>query len=251
MSSLNKFKPTTDTVEETDSIGANALLDSNVYLGIIELAYLNVSAGGATSLNVNYNIKGKILKSTMWITSGKAKGCKTTYTNKNGKEVHLPGFSIANHICLLTAGVNIYELDTEKKVIKLYNYEAKKDIPTEVECLTPIMGKEIQLGVIRQIVDKNVKTDSGQYVPSGDTREENEVDKIFQAGTGRTVVEIKAEENAVFIDTWKNKWTDVVRNKAKGAKQTGGTAGMPTPTNTPAGNASSTPSLFATPDTDD
>jgi hypothetical protein len=111
--------------------------------------------------------------------------------------------------------------------VNLYSYEAKAEVPTKVQMVMELLNKDVIAGIVKQTVDKNVKTDAG-YVPSGETRDENEIDKFFRARDGMTTAEIRAQsEKAVFIDTWKAKnGPEFVRNKAKGAVA-GGTAGAP------------------------
>ena len=85
-------------------------------------------------------------------------------------------------LCLLTVGKEISQMETETKVVNLYNPESKTEVPTNVEMITELLGKQVLGGLIKQIVDKNVKDAAGNYVPSGETREENELDKLFQQG---------------------------------------------------------------------
>jgi len=228
---LDALKVGSDVVADKDVLGGmgSFVLESGIYETKIDLAYLGKSKGGAMSLTLHFKTADdKQLRQSLWITSGDAKGNKNTYINKKTNEVHLlPGMNQANHISLLATGKELSELDTEEKVIKLYDFDAKEEIPTKVDVITEMLNKDIVLGVQKQIVDKNVKNDAGDYVPSGDTREENEINKVFSAKDGRTVTEIKAEASeAQFIKDWKEKWTGVTITKAKGAK--GGTSGAPT-----------------------
>ena len=160
------------------------------------------------------------------MTSGTAKGGKNYY-EKDGEKFYLPGFITANSLALLTLGKEIGQLETEPKVINLYSSEAKAEVPTKVDMFTDLLGMDIIAGIIRQTVDKNVKDGAGNYVPSGETRDENEIDKFFRMRDRRTTAEIRAQaDKAVFVDTWAEKWTAKVRNKAKAAS---GTAGAPRP----------------------
>lgn len=211
---------------EVDSVGSGfRILDSGLYDLTIETAYVEVSSGGATGLNLSATTEdGATVRQTLWMTSGTAKGGKNYY-ERDGKKNYLPGFIAARALCLLTVGKEIAEMDVEEKVIKVYDYDAKKELPTKVNMLVDLIGKEITAGILKQVVDKNVKDASGNYVPSGETREENEIDKLFRKRDGMTVAEIlnKAEE-AQFKDTWLSKWEGQVKNKAKG---TGSVSGMP------------------------
>lgn len=227
MSSLKNLTTDDSIADETDRIGGGGVLDSGLYLTDITLAYVGKSQGGAQSLNLaGKTSDGRDLKSTLWMTSGDAKGNANFYTDKNGAKNYLPGFLLAQSLALLTVGKELADLDTEIKVVSLYDYDAKAEVPTKVEMITELLGKQILVGVIKQVVDKNVKTDKG-YVPSGDTREENEIDKFFRASDRMTTAEIRAKaETAAFADAWSEKNTGKVRNKAKGAAA-GGTAGAP------------------------
>jgi len=210
---------------ETDSVGGSRVRESGLYPFTIALAYLTKSKGEALALNLVLKDDQGEVKQQLWVTSGKEKGCKNTYQDKDGNPQYLPGFLQANALCLLTVGKEISQLDTEKKVINLYNYDSKSEVPTPVDMITDLLGQEILVGLIKQTVDKNVKDAAGNYVASGETREENEVDKMFRARDRMTVAEIRAKaEEATFATTWAEKWTGQVKDKStKGA----GTAGAP------------------------
>lgn len=242
MSLLSGLTTDTSIADEKDSVGGGyAPLDSGLYPATISLAYVSKSSGGAIGLNLVLTTEaGKDIRQTLWMTSGTAKGCKNYYEDKAGDKQYLPGFLHANALALLTVGKEIGQLDTEKKVINLYSAEAKAEVPTPVDMLTDLLGQEILVGLIKQVVDKNVKTDAG-YVPSGETREENEIDKFFRASDRKTTAEIRAQASeAVFVETWAKKWNGEVKNKAT---KNAGTAGAPTPA-AAGGTAKPTTSLF-------
>jgi hypothetical protein len=186
---------------------------------------------------------GREIRQTLWMTSGTAKGGKNYY-EKDGEKFYLPGFNHANSLALLTCGKEISELDTETKVVNVYSAEAKSEVPTKVEMLMDLLGKEIIVGVLRQTVDKTKKNDAGVYEPTGETRDENEIDKLFRAKDRMTTAEIRAQaETATFIDTWDAKHSGTVKMKAKGAS---GTPGAPKAAGAPAAAAKKpTTSLFA------
>lgn len=216
---------TDDSIQtERDSVGSSfGPIDSGLYNMTVSLAYLKTAGSGALALAVELKSDaGQIVRQDFWMTSGTAKGGKNYY-EKDGEKHYLPGFTMANSLALLTVGKEIGQLETETKVINLYSSEAKAEVPTKVEMFTDLLGKEVIAGVIRQTVDKNVKDGAGNYVPSGETRDENEIDKFFRMRDRMTPAEIRAQaEKAVFIDTWNEKWAGKVRNKAKGAAGTAG-----------------------------
>lgn len=258
--SLLKNLTTDDTIaNERDSVGGFSVLESDLYPAKIELAYLAPSEGGALSLVIHAKTdQGQDIRSTQWMTSGTAKGCKNFYIDKNGDKQYLPGFIMANALALLTTGKEISELDPEIKVINKYSKEAGAEVPTKVEMLTELVGQEINIGLIKQIVDKTEKNPAYdpsqpksdknlQYIPTGETREENEVDKFFRASDNKTTAEIRGQaDEAKFFETWVGKWKGKLRDKStKDAKGNAGAPGAPKRAAAPGGSAKPTASLFA------
>ena len=244
MSLLANLSTDASVTEEKDSVGSSGPLDSGLYKSTVSLAYVTKSAGGAMGLVLNLKTEaGREIRQTLWMTSGTAKGGKNYY-EKDGEKFYLPGFNHANSLALLTCGKEISELDTETKVVNVYSAEAKSEVPTKVEMLMDLLGKEIIVGVIRQTVDKTKKNEAtGTYEATGETRDENEIDKLFRAKDRMTTAEIRAQaETATFIDTWDAKFSGTVKNKAKGAS---GTPGAPKAAGAPAAAKKPTTSLFA------
>lgn len=254
MNMLSSLASDASIKDETDTVGGGSkfsTLESGLYPCTVTMAFLAKSAGGALALDLTLKTAtGNELKQKLWMTSGTAKGGKNYY-EKDGVKNYLPGFIAANALCVLTEGKEISAMDTENKVIKLYSFEAKAEVPTKVDVVMDLLNKEILVGVIKQTVDKNTKNEAGVYVPSGDVREENEIDKFFHAESRMTTVEIKAgATQAVFANTWNDKNANVTRNKAKGAGANAGTPGIPKPAGSfgaPAANVAKKPatSLFA------
>lgn len=226
MNMLASLATDSSIADEKDSVGGNGPLDSGLYKVIISMAYLTKSAGGALGLVLTFKTEdNKDVRQTLWMTSGTAKGAKNYY-EKDGEKHYLPGFLHANSIALLATGKEISQLETETKVVKVYSAEAKSEVPTKVEVPMDLLNKEVILGLIRQTVDKTKKNEStGVYEPTGETRDENELDKVFRARDRMTTAEIRAQaESATFIDTWSAKWSGKTRDKSKGAS---GNAGAP------------------------
>lgn len=245
--SLLKSLATDDSIaNEKDSVGGGGPLESGLYNCTVAMAYLTKSKGGALGLVLTLKTgEGKEVRQTLWMTSGTEKGCKNYYETKDGEKQYLPGFNHANSLTLLTLGKEIAELETETKVLNIYSPEAKAEVPTKVEVLMDLLNQEILVGLIKQTVDKTKKNEStGVYEATGETRDENEIDKLFRARDRMTTAEIRAQaEEAKFVDTWTTKNTGNTRNKAKGAA---GTAGAPkAAAGAPAAAKKPTTSLFA------
>lgn len=246
MSLLANLASDSTIADEKDTLGGNGgPLDSGIYPCTVSMAHVIKSQGGAMGLVLTLKTESnREVRQTLWMTSGTAKGCKNYYENKDGEKQYLPGFVQANALCLLAAGKEVSAMETETKVINLYSPEAKAEVPTKAEVLMDLLGKEIVIGLIKQTVDKTKKNEStGVYEPTGETREENEIDKFFRAKDRMTTAEIRAQaEEAVFVNNWEQKWTGKVRDRAKGAAN--GLAGVPKLGGAPAAAKKPTTSLF-------
>jgi hypothetical protein len=247
MSLLASLKTDDSIIGEKDSVGGSGgPLESGMYNAKVSMAYLTKSSGGALGLVLTLKtVANREIRQTLWMTSGSAKGCKNYYENKDGEKQFLPGFNLANSLCLLTVGKEVSEMDTETKMVNVYNPEAKAEVPTKVDVVMDLINQEIIVGLFKQVVDKTKKNETtGVYEPTGETREENEIDKFFRASDRMTTAEIKAAANeAVFANTWESKHTGKTREKAKGASANAGVvSGAPKAASKPANKP--TTSLF-------
>ena len=212
---------TDKTIEDSgDVIMKGGPLDSGLYTMAIELAYIDKSSGGATSVNFTFKgPKGETLRRTEYVTGGNAKGNKNYYEDKKGVKHYLPGFNMVNNLCLLAAAKELSAIEHEEKTIKIYSYDDKKEMPQKKVILTGLRGKEVILGVIKQTVDKKAKTDNKEWKPTGETKFENTISKVFRAKDSKTVTEIKAEvPEALFIKEWEDNYAGKVIDATEGKK---------------------------------
>lgn len=216
---------TTDGLEKVgDRLGGNGPLDTDFYTGTVKLAYAGKSSGGANSITVLIDLGDREYRETFYVTN---KNGEIFYTDKKDpkKKIPLPGYTSVDDLCLLTTGQPLSEQDFEEKVVSIYDFEQKKDIPTNVPVLVGALGKQISAGILRQTVDKTAVGQDGQRRNTGETRDENVVDKFFHAETGKTVTEfIEQIQTPVFRDKWIEANKGKTRNRAKGAE---GNTGMP------------------------
>lgn len=232
---LNNIQDTNNAVEQKDTLGGgNSLFDTDVYKAVIKMAYLGESASGAVSVTYHFDIKGQEFRKTLYVTNKQ----KKTFYEKDGKEYRLPGFIVADNISLLTTNTGLLSSTQEDRIIKKWDAAASAEVNTKVPVLVDQLNKEVELAIVKQLVNKSVKTDNG-YEPTNETKEENDIATVFFAEDGRTVVEIQAKaESASFKEAWIKKNQGQVINKVKEVK------GAPRPSS--AGNASAAPkkSLF-------
>lgn len=215
MSLLGGLKTEEDVQGEKDSLGGGGVLDSNIYPTRVDLAYVDKSKGGALALNLHLvTPDGKNHRETLWIASGDAKGNKPYYQDQQGNKKFLPGYIVADSLAQITLNKSIADLDTEEKTVKLHDWEAKKELPKKVQVITELLGQEVYAGIVKETVDKKVNDGNGNYVATGETRDQNVIDKFFSAENKLTLPEMKAkEESPVFFDKWLEKNKDQTRDR--------------------------------------
>lgn len=240
MSMFSDVTSNNEVKEQGDSLGGGFLLDSAIYEMEIKVAYGIVAGTGAKAVVVEaVTPAGQKYSTTQWVTSGTAKGGKNYWEDKDGNKRYLPGFENINTICLMTTEKELAALPMEQKTLKIWNKEANAEVPTQVPVLTDLIGKKIYFGVLKQLEDKfDQNQETKVYdVVTGETRETNDLDKIFHYPTKKTISEARGQQEATFAEQWAAKWAGQVKNKAKHAgdkpangaprKSSGGTDSKP------------------------
>jgi len=215
---------TTDGLEKAeDRLGGGGVLDTNVYKGKLIAAYLGKSQS-SKARNITYLIKmenGFDYSETSYFTN---KSDENFYMNGD-KKVGLPGFQTLNSACLLYTGKGITAQTTETRTFDIYNFEQKKDIATQVECIAGLFDKDVLVAIERQTVDKQKKGSNGYY-NTGETRDQNEIVKFFTTDSKRTSTECLDQiAEPVFHDKWLEKNEGKTRNKSKGKAGQSGAPG--------------------------
>lgn len=222
--------------KEKDVLGGRRLFPTDAYEGDIEVVYITKSAGGATAFNLVVDINGQKFQDQVYVTN---KQGGVTYTDKNDKKHPLPGYSLMNALCKLTIGKEIPNLTFEKKIVKIYNYELKKDVATEVDVAVELTGEKVCLGIELVRENKNVKDQTGTYVATAETRDSNQLARVFHVKTGHTVAEYDAQEQPTFKNLWLTEYKGKMRDRSKAGSAAPAAAGASAATTTGA-----KPSLF-------
>lgn len=234
----------TDGIEEVgDRLGGGfQLFDSGLYeSATVKMAYAgksNTAGSQAASLTVLYDIGGKEFRETYWVTNKEGQNFKT---NDAGKKEMQAGYAQMDELSLILTGKPLNQQPSEEKLVKIFNYEQKKDIPESRHTMSDWEGKTVTLGILRTMENKQKKDDKGNYVDTPETREKNSVHKFFDPESGLTVPEAKAgQTEPKFRDSWVKKYQGVTqdRRRIKDGGQAG-SAGAP-----PAGDAAPRQSLF-------
>ena len=208
---------------ETQSIervgGGGFAWESGVYDATIKMVYLNQAASEAQSFNIILeNSEGKELRETFWVRSGKAKGNKVYY-EKDGKQFPLPGYSLANSVCVAATGESLAKCieSAEKKTINIWNNELKKEAPTERPVVMALVNKPEKVAVHQVVEDNMSKGTNGQYEPTGESRTVNNC-KFFGNADGKTAEEITKNAEATMFDKWSAKNTGAIIDKSNKTK---------------------------------
>lgn len=222
-----------DGLEESqDRLGGYAPKETDIYSGTVSNAFVGTAQSGAMNITFMFDFGGTEYRETVYITNkdgqnyflGKDKDGKPT-----GKKNPLPGFTIADDICVCAAGAPLSELEPEEKIVKIYNPESKKEEPKSVPVITALLGKPISLAIFKVLENKSKKNDStGEYEDTAEERTVNQIEKVFHTETKMTTVEARnGQTEGKFWDAWLEKNKGQVKDKRSIKDGQGGATGAP------------------------
>ena len=233
--------------ETTDRLGGGSrIIDTDIYSGRIAVAYHGVSAKGAQFIALHFKHGDQEYKETIYITNQKG---ENFFLNKDDKtkKVPLPGFVVIDDLCLIATEKPLCEQETEEKVVNIYDFDLKQEVPKSVQVLVGLTDAPISFGIVRILEDQTKKNDqSGEYEPTGKTREVNTIEKVFHTELHLTVPEARAgKDRGEFWDAWLAKNKGQIRDKtSKDGAKSGAPAGAAPGSAAPAAAAQARPSLF-------
>lgn len=233
---------TTEGLEENqDRLGGYSPLETDVYAGKIKVAYAGQSAKGAHFVTVLADFGGREYRETIYVTNQKGENFFVS-KDKDKKKVALPGFTTIDDLCQVTTDKTLSQQDSEEKMVNIYDPDLKKEVPKSVPVLVELTGKDILVAIKKTMVDKTVK-EGDEYVPTGESRDENSIEKVFHPTLRVSVVEAKEGKDAAFIDAWieRNKGKTFDKRQNKGDVKQGRPGSTSAPTS---GNGTARKSLF-------
>jgi len=250
MGLFEKVTNDANTVEEKDFVPGQKRepLPSDIYNLIIKYVYGEKAKSGAIGIHCLFEVAdgdyaGRQLRITEYISSSDAKNNRTYYERKtaNGMEkVKLPGYKAMGDLAELVVGKDIQKCNTEQKTINLYNFEKKAEVPTKVEMFVELLNKGIRGCVVNEIQDKETKnTQTGEYEPTGQTKNVNAIHAYLSASDYRTASEVRHNLTADYKEIWLKKWKDKVNDRSSQVKNNG-SQGAPVAS----GNAAEKSDLF-------
>jgi hypothetical protein len=238
-----------DGMEEAqDRLGGFRVLESGPYLGTIKAMYAGVAANSkAQNVTIIFapDNGDPEYRETVYVTN---KVGENFYT-KDGKKYPLPGFTTIDDICQMTTGKPLSAQTAEDKVMNIYDPDQKKELPKTVPMLVEPLGKKITLGILKKLVNKQVKNAANVYEDTAESREENSIDKVFHHPSNLTMVEAKnKQQEPKFYGSWVevNKGKTQDRRSIKdGQSAQNGRSGRPGAPPKAGDTAPKTSSLFA------
>lgn len=233
MSILKNLKVEKELAGEEDRLGGFQVWDSKIYPAKVKMAYLLAAASGAIGMTLILDLDGKDFSKTIYITNKNG----DTFTEKEGKKSNMMGFNLANALAMVTCGKPLNQLTDEERLQKIRNFKEKKDENIKVQVIVDLLDKEVNVAIVKQLVNKQVKQ-GDNYVDTAETREENEISKFFCAKKkflNMTATEMLAAKDddsvtAEFYLKWNEQNEGKVINRVKavaggkGAPKTGGVA---------------------------
>lgn len=223
MSFLNQLDDNINDVQESGDYIPGGVRESAIYTDTIKKAYLIESQHGSRGVTLELFDGQSTFTTTQYITSNRQKGQLTYYTKPDGTKQFLAGYEIMENLCQILTGKGLSKQDVVPGVVNVYNFEAKGEIPTNVEVLPLLIGKQIKTGILKTEVTKKKKDPSSDtYVPTSETRMQNELAKVFDATTGQTWTEKKGNAAASYITKWEERYAGkVIDKKDKNAPKSG------------------------------
>lgn len=215
---------------EQDTLGGRRLLTSDVYDSVIKLAYIVKSQSSkAVGVKLVLEAGGQEVSDTFWFMNSKGE----VQTVKDGVAKPIFGYQQMESICLLAAGMNFQTVDSkiETRTIKVYNFEQKTEVNTDVQMLMPLIGKTIKAGIVERRENKTKKNDqTGVFDPIADERRFNTATKFFRSRDMLTVAEILAKStepkfHAEWIKAFQGKLDDRYKEVANNSGNAGAPAG--------------------------
>lgn len=188
---FSKAKPAAKAEVEDDFLGGGGVLDTDIYPAEIKYAFIGKAANSdARNLTLCLKVNGKReVTRQIWMTN--RNGDVTYKDKKTGEAKNLPGFNQVNSLCMLIASKEVGDMDVEEKTLNLYDFESKTEVPQAVVCFTELHGEKIHVAIQRQTVDKTEKNEAtGDYEPTGETRDQNEFIKFFPEDRLVTISEV-------------------------------------------------------------
>ena len=209
--------------------GGKYISETGKYDVIVKKAYMDISASGALCFNMTVQTEDeKEMSITEYISNAKK---EVFYTDKkDGTKKYMPSYVRMKNVDFLLTKKLQETPRTEKKLIKVWNTEAKKEVPTEKDMLVEWVGKPLTILVTKTKEFKQTKNADGVYVDTDEVKTLAVVDFYVDAVTNKTQNEISGNQEPLICTKWLEKHpSDFVRDRTNGKGKAATPSGAPTP----------------------
>lgn len=205
---------TTGLEQAEDRLGGGfQARDSGAYDMVVKMMYAGASEGGAQNVTlILEDAKGEY-RETIYVTN---KQGENWFLNKDDKtkKVPLPGFTVVNDLCIATTEGQLADQTWEEKIVKIYDFEQKKEVAKGAMVCTSVLGKPVTVGLLQTLKNKGEKQDDGSYKDGPEERTEVNISKIFHTESKYTMAEaVAGAASADFYPKWVEKNTGIVIDK--------------------------------------
>jgi len=204
--------------EVKDTLGGGSFVwDTGVYDVKITRAFIDKSKNGALSVNLTLETtEGKKLDITEYVTN--REGVNFYVDKKSGKKKLLPGLAKMNGLAELLVGKELENCELEEKMVEVYDFDVKKRVARPKQVIMDLLNVQAKVGIVKVIDWKNND--------HTETKEKNELDKVFTEDGYSLAEKIAGTEKPEFIEKYaETKKADYVKDKTGGkAKAPAGTA---------------------------
>lgn len=210
MGMFSDVNDSSDLEKAQDTVGGFQPIDPGVYLATIKMMYGLESQNGAKGVFLELETEdGKTHRETVYVTNRKGEN----FYVRDGKKFPLPGFSTIKDLCMLTTEKSLAEQNFEDKVVKVYDPEAKAEVPKNMPVNTGMIGKKVKVGIQQSLENKQVKQ-GNEYVPTEEERTVSSINKFFHHDRDLTLNEaLDRKTEAEFIHKWKDRYEGQVQDK--------------------------------------
>lgn len=231
-----------DGLEEAqDRVSGRQVLESDIYTGTIKAFYGGQSEKGAKFVHVVLTKEdGKDYSETIYVTNQKGENFfagKDRDGKLTGKNNPLPGFTVIDDMATCATGLPLCDLEFEDRVVNIYDFDAKKELPKTVKSADAMIGQTVSVGILKILENKGVKNEAtGKYDATSEEIYKNGIDKVWNTEVQMTVAEARdgVTENGVYWKKWletnsgEGKFKDARKfDAAKGGKTGAPVAGKP------------------------
>lgn len=188
-------------LEEAFETKGSSTLKSGVYTAQVKNIYFTETNSGTGCANIVLSINGVVKTFPVYVTW---KNTKSPVRTKGGKPQVMPGYRTLNSLAYLLTGKGVSDLEQEEKTIMVYSFKDSKEQPIKASCITELMNKTIQVGIIEIKKHKSMLS-NGVYVPTTDTFNTNEISQFFDED-GYTASEKAKGIDPSYLNAWKTRF---------------------------------------------